>query len=230
MLLHGYMGSALTWRHQIYRLAEDHRVYAPDWIGVGLSDSLCGHCLDFDREVERLGMLLDALGLDRVNLIGHDYGAYIGPAFATRYPERVLRLAAINGRAHKTFKWPWYVTLHAAHLIARVPLLGGLASHLPIRWIHERLILLGERRKEVLDRVALDMGLRWMARDYRSFISQYRTPVREELAKAVHLISCPTVVIWGTSDLFLSTCIGEDLANRISEATFHLHATTLNAP
>ena len=56
---------------------------------------------DFDYSIpgyERfLEQFLDHLGLDRVNIAGHDWGVCIGLAFAQRRPERVQRLVIIDG-------------------------------------------------------------------------------------------------------------------------------------
>lgn len=69
-----------VWRHQIPALvAAGYRVIAPDTRGCGDSDAPVG------REHYRLGLLvadlvavLDALGIDKVRLVAHDWGAVIG--------------------------------------------------------------------------------------------------------------------------------------------------------
>jgi pimeloyl-ACP methyl ester carboxylesterase len=40
--------------------------------------------------------LVDALGLDRFAIVGHDWGARIGYVLASLYPERITRLAALS--------------------------------------------------------------------------------------------------------------------------------------
>jgi pimeloyl-ACP methyl ester carboxylesterase len=58
--------------------------------------------------VERVGRLLDALGLEAVDLFGHDYGGFLSLGFVQSNPGRVRRLAILNSRAQGTFVPRWY--------------------------------------------------------------------------------------------------------------------------
>ena len=77
MLLHGWPQHWYEWRHQIPVLAEHYRVICPDLRGFGWSDAPPG---GYDKETLAADVvnLLDALGLDRVKLIGHDWGGWVG--------------------------------------------------------------------------------------------------------------------------------------------------------
>src|SRR5579871_3346607 len=88
VLLHGYPQSHLTWRHHIPILARTHRVIAIDWPGWGASDRLATLRYDYDTECSRLGLILDALGLDRCNLFAHDYGGYLALGYLARHSDR----------------------------------------------------------------------------------------------------------------------------------------------
>jgi pimeloyl-ACP methyl ester carboxylesterase len=48
-----------------------------------------------------------SLGLDRFNLVAHDYGGFLALGYLRRNPQRVLRLAVLNSRAHDVFR-PWF--------------------------------------------------------------------------------------------------------------------------
>src|SRR5688500_4568944 len=93
VLLHGYPQSRLAWRHQLPELARTHRVVAPDWCGWGESGRSLAASFRYEDEVARLGRLLDALSIERANLVVHDYGGLLGLGFAAAHPSRVLRLA-----------------------------------------------------------------------------------------------------------------------------------------
>src|SRR5262249_389301 len=58
-----------------------------------------GGNLDYSIEglTDFLERLLEHLGIDRVKLVVHDWGAAVGLAFAQRRPERVERIVLING-------------------------------------------------------------------------------------------------------------------------------------
>ena len=85
------------WHRQMTALAATHRVIAPDLKGYGQSDKRTG---DYRQEgvAEQLLAMLDALGLDRFNLVTHDRGTVIADYLAANHRERVLRY--IRGEQH----------------------------------------------------------------------------------------------------------------------------------
>lgn len=84
VLLHGYVGSHLTWRHQIAPLSQRYRVIALDWFGWGNSERNPELAYDYDTEVARLTRVFDALGVTRATLVGHDYGGFQDEARSCR--------------------------------------------------------------------------------------------------------------------------------------------------
>ncbi|HWD65870.1 MAG TPA: alpha/beta fold hydrolase [Solirubrobacteraceae bacterium] len=95
LLVHGWPQHWWCWRHVIGRLAETHRVIAPDLRGHGWTERTDGG-YEKDRLAGDLLALLDALGLDRVTWIGHDWGAYSGFLAALRSPERIERMLSLS--------------------------------------------------------------------------------------------------------------------------------------
>ncbi len=97
VFLHGVPESWFMWHRQLAAFAATHRVIAVDLKGYGQSDKQTG---DYRQEgvAEQLLALLDALGLDRVNLVAHDRGSVIADYLGANHPERVLRYA--RGEQH----------------------------------------------------------------------------------------------------------------------------------
>jgi pimeloyl-ACP methyl ester carboxylesterase len=77
------------------RLCEAARVIAPAHPGCAESDELADGC-GIDDVVFHYLEVLDALGLERFDLVGHCVGGWIAAELAVRYPERVRRLALIG--------------------------------------------------------------------------------------------------------------------------------------
>jgi pimeloyl-ACP methyl ester carboxylesterase len=77
-------------------LALGHTVIAPDLLGHGESDGPTTVDYSLGGHAGTLRDLLDALGHDRVTLVGHSLGGGIVMAFAYHYPDRVERLALIS--------------------------------------------------------------------------------------------------------------------------------------
>jgi pimeloyl-ACP methyl ester carboxylesterase len=86
VLLHGYPSNHRVWRHQIEALAQQRRVIAPDLLGWGDSERRLDLRFDYETEVARVGRLLDALGLEAVDLFGHDYGGFLSLGFVQSNP------------------------------------------------------------------------------------------------------------------------------------------------
>jgi pimeloyl-ACP methyl ester carboxylesterase len=98
LLVHGFPDDHTVWRHQIPALvAVGYRVIAPDTRGCGESE-IPARTADFRIEnlVADLVGLLDALGIRKVRLVGHDWGAVQAWHFALRHPERVERYLALS--------------------------------------------------------------------------------------------------------------------------------------
>lgn len=98
LLLHGFPDSHAIWRHQIPALvAAGYRVIAPDLRGFGLSE-MSQRVADYhiSNLVKDVVGLLDILGVSKVRLVAHDWGAVIGWQVAIQHRERVDRYVALS--------------------------------------------------------------------------------------------------------------------------------------
>jgi len=95
LLVHGWPQHWWAWRFVIPELARTHRVIAPDLRGHGWTDAP-GSGYDKEQLATDLLGLLDAMGIDRVTWVGHDWGAHTGFLAAFRAPERLERLVAMS--------------------------------------------------------------------------------------------------------------------------------------
>jgi pimeloyl-ACP methyl ester carboxylesterase len=76
-------------------LADRHRVLALDLRGFGWSDAP-EDGYEKENMADDVLAVLDELGLERVKLVGHDWGAWIGFLLALREPQRFERYLALN--------------------------------------------------------------------------------------------------------------------------------------
>jgi len=91
LLLHGWPEFWLTWEPVMERLADRYRLIAPDLRGFGDSDKPDGPFGAQDHAADVLA-LLDALGIERVGVIGHDVGGAAMQPLARRAAERLVGL------------------------------------------------------------------------------------------------------------------------------------------
>ncbi|KAF7153919.1 hypothetical protein RHSIM_Rhsim01G0286700 [Rhododendron simsii] len=98
LFLHGFPDLWYTWRHQMLSLSSrGYRAIAPDMRGYGDTDAppSAASYTAFHIVGDIVG-LLDALGLDRVFLVGHDFGAYMAWYLCLFRPERVRALVNMS--------------------------------------------------------------------------------------------------------------------------------------
>ncbi|MGQ0698993.1 MAG: alpha/beta fold hydrolase [Panacagrimonas sp.] len=134
LLLHGFPDSRHLWRHQIPALLDvGLRVIAPDLRGFGEAPrpqdvrSYRRPCLIAD-----VIDLLDALKLDRVHLVGHDFGAMLTWNLAGAYPERFDRVVVMSVGAQTSPGWKtvaqrersWYFDFFQKHGVAEDALMA----------------------------------------------------------------------------------------------------------
>jgi haloalkane dehalogenase len=95
VFLHGNPTSSYLWRNVIPHVEDQARCLAPDLIGMGESGKpdiayrLADH-------VRYLDAWLDAMSLDEVVIVGHDWGGTLGMDWAARHPGRARGIAVIE--------------------------------------------------------------------------------------------------------------------------------------
>ncbi|KAL8548729.1 hypothetical protein ACS0TY_007840 [Phlomoides rotata] len=98
LFLHGFPELWYSWRHQMLSLASrGYRAIAPDLRGFGDSDAPPSPAsyTAFHIVGDLVGVL-DALGLDRVFLVGHDWGAVMAWYFCLFQPHRIRALVNMS--------------------------------------------------------------------------------------------------------------------------------------
>lgn len=104
VLLHGWPQHWWIWRRLIPALAVERRVICPDLRGFGWSEAPPGR-YEIQGFADDTLALLDELGLEQVELIGHDWGGYAGFLLCLNAPERIRRYLAL-GIVHPFFEPP----------------------------------------------------------------------------------------------------------------------------
>jgi len=206
VLLHGWPQHWYLWRDVIPVLAADNRVICPDLRGFGWSDAPRA---SYDKETLARDViaLLDALGLDRVRLAGHDWGGWTGFLVCLLAPERVERFVALNiphpftGHGPRGLLTLWRF---AYQVPLALPGLGSRTSRWLASWDSAR---------------AQRAGMPWDPAETDTFLGQFAEPARAEAASRVYRsfittdmprslssryramrLRTPTLILHGTGD------------------------------
>lgn len=210
VLLHGWPQHWYCWRKVVPLLASERRVICPDMRGFGWSDAPPGR-YEKQAMADDLFALLDALELERVDLVAHDWGAWAGFLACLDRPERIRSYLALN------MPTPW----------PEPPSLGGVLSALRL-WYQVALSTPGLgtaliRRTDFVKRIISTGAVHpeaWSDGDLEAFAAVLREPARA--SASVHLyrtfllrelgpyvrgehrgrrLTVPTLLLHGTRDL-----------------------------
>lgn len=103
LLIHGSgpgVSAWANWRLVMPELSRQARVIAPDMVGFGFTDRLDlaqpGQRYDMDTWVRQAVGLLDALGIEKTDLVGNSFGGALALALTIRHPQRVRRLVLMG--------------------------------------------------------------------------------------------------------------------------------------
>jgi 2-hydroxymuconate-semialdehyde hydrolase len=99
LLIHGSgpgVSAWANWRGVLPALAARRRVIAPDMVGFGFTDRPAGIRCTMATWVQQTLDLLDALDLERVDVVGNSFGGALALALAIRAPQRVRRLVLMG--------------------------------------------------------------------------------------------------------------------------------------
>ena len=112
VLIHGFGETGDMWSPMAAELAKDHKVIVPDLRGMGLSSHPTG---GYDKWTQAgdIRAVLDKLGIDRADIVGHDIGVMVAYAYAARYPEKTSRLVVIDSPIPGIPPWDKIVRLPA---------------------------------------------------------------------------------------------------------------------
>lgn len=97
-MLHGMPDTSELWRHQADTLVKaGFRVIVPDMLGYGQTDMPREHArYDGEHIITDLVLMLDELGLQGADVVGHDWGAFASWELVFNFPERFRRHIAIS--------------------------------------------------------------------------------------------------------------------------------------
>jgi pimeloyl-ACP methyl ester carboxylesterase len=179
---------------------------APDLPGFGRSGKRADFPYSIDGYADFLARFCEHLGLERVRLVAHDWGA-VGLAMAARRPDLIDRVVAINVVPFvEGFRWHWVAR------VWRRRLLGEMAMGLSFRPVARR-VARGMPPEQLARALAhFDHGTQ------RAILRLYRSADPEVVARAgdgLAGLDVPALVLWGEDDPYLDSSYAIALGERL---------------
>ena len=207
LCLHGFPELAVSWSEQLAELGDDYRVVAPDMRGYGGTDAPPRvRDYDLDLLVRDVVELIDALGVDKVHLVGHDWGGAVAWEVGQHHDDRLHTLSVINCPPYQVLlrellrfeqlKRSWYFFFFQ---LPRLP--ERMLTRDPQSAIR-RVFLDSAHHREVFTAPRLEPYVRQLRERGLPGLNYYRAAARR-LPRRLAPIEAPTRLIWGLRDTAL---------------------------
>jgi epoxide hydrolase 4 len=213
LCLHGFPELAVSWRDQLDGLGDDYRVVAPDMRGYGGTDAP-RRVRDYDIDLLRRDVveLIDALGVAKVHLVGHDWGGAIAWEVGQRHADRLHSLAVINCppaqillgqlRRLEQLRRSWYM------FFFQLPLLPERMLTRDPEAAVQRMFKANAHNHEPFTQARLEPYVRQIRERGLPGIHYYRAAIRR-LPRKLEPIRVPTRLIWGLRDAALGPYLAD---------------------
>ena len=238
LLLHGWPQHWWSWRRLMPLLADRYRVLAMDLRGFGWSEPTARGYRKEELAADVVGVL-DAMGLERVHLVGHDWGGVVGFLVCLDHPDRVARYVPMN-TGHL---WPKLSIKGIPKQLGAVTYQGVLASPLLGRRVSGSRRIVGKIVDAISsgDDVASEYALAFAPRFadpargraasqvYRSFLL-YEYPKWVRGKYAGRRVSTPILWLHGLKDPFFTPGMFKDISEHADDVRIEYLADAAHFP
>ncbi|MBC8120161.1 MAG: alpha/beta hydrolase [Burkholderiaceae bacterium] len=208
LFVHGVLLNGYLWRHQLAELSDVRRCIAPDILAHGHTEIDAGQDVSVTANAHMLAQFLNALGIDRVDLVGNDSGGGICQIFAALYPSRLRSLVLSNCDTHDN--WPPDAFKPFVEMVAAGGLADTLEAMLGNKAVYRSAQALGpayERPEQVSDDT-IEAYLRpflvsaQRTRDLERFVNAFDCRHTLAIEDRLRQVQAPTLIAWGTDDIY----------------------------
>jgi len=224
LFVHGVVLNKHLWRHQLDGLSDIRRCIAVDLLAHGDTEITPNQDVSVTANATMLKEVLDALNIDQVDLVGNDSGGGIAQIFAALNPERVRTLTLTNCDTHDN--WPPEAFKPFVDMVKAGGLRDTLDAMLADKAIFRSPGALGpayEQPETVTDE-DIETYLRPLVRseqrtrDLQRFVMAFDNKHTRVIEPQLHELQAPTLIVWGTDDVYFPVTWAHWLADTIPGA------------
>jgi len=221
LFVHGVLLNKHLWRHQLAHLSDIRRCIAVDLLAHGETEITRDQDVSVTANAQMLEQFLDALNVEQADLIGNDSGGGIAQIFSASYPQRVRSLTLTDCDVHDN--WPPAAFKPFLAMAAGGGLRGTLDAMLSNKDIYRSPQALGpayEHPEQVSDE-SIETYLRpfvrteQRTRDLQRFLAAFDNAHTRAVEARLKALTVPTLIIWGTDDVYFGVEWSKWLAETI---------------
>ena len=221
LFVHGVLLNGYLWRHQLADLSDIRRCIAVDILGHGETQISSAQEVSAPANARMLKEFLDVLKIDQVDLVGNDSGTAIVQIFAASYPDRVRSLTLTDGDTHDN--WPPEAFKPFLAMAASGGLPGTLKAMIADKNVYRSPQALGpayEHPEQVSDDIIEKYLCPFVeseqrTRDFQRFLAAFDSKYTLAIEGRLKVLKTPTLVIWGTDDVYFDVKWGRWLSETI---------------
>ena len=221
LFVHGVLLNGYLWRHQQTGLSDLRRTIAVDLLAHGDTEIEPDQNVSVTANAKMLSEFLDALNIDKVDLVGNDSGGGICQIFSALYPERVRTLTLTNCDTHDN--WPPEAFKPFVAMVKAGGLRGTLEAMLSDKSIYRSPDALGpayEHPENVTDETIENYLRPFLASDERTrdlerFVEAFDNKHTVAIEPKLKTFEAPTLIVWGTDDIYFDVKWSRWLADAI---------------
>jgi pimeloyl-ACP methyl ester carboxylesterase len=221
LFVHGVLLNNHLWRHQLAELSDIRRCIAVDLLAHGDTEIAPDQDVSVTANAKMLGEVLDALNIDRVDLVGNDSGGGIAQIFAALNPRRVRSLTLTDCDAHDN--WPPEPFKPFLAMAAAGGLRGTLEAMLADKNVYRSPQALGPayEHPDRLTDESIERYLRPLVRteqrtrDFQRFLAAFDNSHTVSIESRLKTLKAPTLIVWGTDDIYFDVKWSHWLAQTI---------------
>jgi len=219
VLIHGYTASLFVWKTTAPMLAHARfRVIAVDLVGFGYSEKPRGFEYSISAQARVVTRFTERLGIGQATVVGSSYGGAVAATMALDYPERVEKLILVDAVINDDLK---------SHPVLRFASLPGLGE-IMTPFISDSKFFLKHRMHGTLakanhhlitdDRIEGVRRPLLAADGHHSLLATSRNWSANRIERDAHLITQPTLIIWGEEDTVIPIKNGYRLRDTVPDS------------
>lgn len=221
LFVHGVLLNSRLWRHQLAHLSDIRRCVAPDLLAHGATEMTPGGDVSVTANAEMLLQFLDALKIDKVDLVGNDSGGGIAQIFAANHPDRVRSLTLTNCDTHDN--WPPEAFKPFLAMAAAGGLSGALNAMLADKSVYRSPDALGPAYEDAgkVSDADIEAYLRPLVKseqrlsDFQRFLAAFDNKHTLAIEGGLKALKAPALIVWGTDDIYFNVAWGRWLAKTV---------------